>query len=76
MSRGITQIDAFQAADQLLASGERPTVERIRVVLGSGSPNTVVRHLDAWWADAGHRLRAKAELPAVPSDVAELAATM
>jgi chromosome segregation ATPase len=76
MSRGITQSDVFAAADTLLAAGERPTVERIRTTLGSGSPNTVVRHLDAWWSDAGRRLRSKAELPDVPGPVAELTAAL
>ena len=76
MTRGITQADVFAAADHLLAAGERPTVERIRSALGSGSPNTVIRYLDAWWADAGHRLKAKAALPDMPSPVAELATAL
>lgn len=73
MTRGITQAAVFAAADQLLTAGERPTVERIRAVLGSGSPNTVIRYLDAWWADAGHRLKVKASVPELPPEVAELA---
>lgn len=73
MPRGITQSEVFAAADRLLAAGERPTVERIRAVIGSGSPNTVIRYLDAWWSDAGHRLKAKANVPDLPPSVAELA---
>lgn len=76
MTRGISQADVFAAADQLLAAGERPTVERVRATLGSGSPNTVIRYLDAWWADAGHRLKAKADLPGMPPAVAELATAL
>lgn len=30
MARGITESDVHTAADELVASGERPTVERIR----------------------------------------------
>jgi len=66
----------FAAADQLLAGGERPTVECIRAALGSGSPNTVIRHLDAWWAGAGRRLRAKASLPAMRDAAAELVSAL
>ena len=43
MARGITEIDVHNAADALVAGGERPTVERIRGYLGTGSPNTVTR---------------------------------
>jgi hypothetical protein len=78
MSRGITESDVFTAADSLMLAGERPTVDRIRAVLGSGSPNTVIRHLDAWWAHAGKRLAATAHrmaLPEAPEHVAALAAS-
>lgn len=57
MARGITESDVHGAADALVASGERPTVERIRAHLGTGSPNTVVRWLDTWWQGLGMRLR-------------------
>ena len=46
MARGITEEDVHMAADALVADGERPTVERIRAYLGTGSPNTVVRWLN------------------------------
>lgn len=49
MARGITESDVHGAADALVADGERPTVERIRAYLGTGSPNTVVRWLETWW---------------------------
>jgi DNA repair exonuclease SbcCD ATPase subunit len=76
MSRGITEADVFTAADSLLVAGERPTVDRIRAVLGSGSPNTVIRHLDAWWAHAGQRLSVSVQhmaLPDAPESVTALA---
>jgi len=79
MSRGITEADVFTAADRLLVAGERPTVDRIRAVLGSGSPNTVIRHLDAWWANAGQRLAMSARhmaLPDAPDSVTALASAL
>jgi len=53
MARGITETDVHTAADALVVGGERPTVERIRAYLGTGSPNTVVRWLDTWWKGLG-----------------------
>lgn len=48
-SRGITEQQVFDAADAVLVAGERPTIERVRRELGSGSPNTVNRYLELWW---------------------------
>lgn len=48
MTRGISEQDVFAAADKLLSRGERPTIERVRLQLGRGSPNTVNRLLDGW----------------------------
>lgn len=56
MPRGITEQDVFEAADALLTRGERPTIERVRQELGSGSPNTINPHLDAWWIALGKRV--------------------
>lgn len=56
MSRGITAQDVWLAADELLQAGERPTIERVRLKIGRGSPNTVSPHLDAWFASLGARL--------------------
>lgn len=74
MARGITESDVHTAADELVASGERPTVERIRSHLGTGSPNTVTRWLDTWWKGLGTRL--KPERPSLnnaPAALAQLA---
>lgn len=76
MARGITESDVHAAADALVAQGERPTVERIRAHLGTGSPNTVVRLLDTWWGALGNRLSTqqhKVALPEAPAEVAALA---
>jgi hypothetical protein len=76
MARGITQEQVNTAADALLLAGERPTIERVRVALGTGSPNTLIRLLDVWWAALGDRLNTQARqlaLPAAPDAVVEAA---
>lgn len=74
MARGITESDVHTAADELVANGERPTVERIRAHLGTGSPNTVTRWLDTWWKNLGLRLQSKRpDLKDAPAVLAELA---
>lgn len=76
MPKGISETDVHQAADALVAQGERPTVERIRAHMGTGSPNTVTRWLETWWQRLDERLRAGAPGLAAgnpPADVAALA---
>ncbi|WP_372486385.1 DNA-binding protein [Stenotrophomonas sepilia] len=74
MARGITESDVHTAADELVAKGERPTVERIRAHLGTGSPNTVTRWLETWWNRLGTRLQpARPDLDDAPAVLAELA---
>lgn len=76
MAKGISQDQVSQAADQLLFAGERPTIERIRALLGTGSPNTVNRFLDIWWQSLGSRLNAqtaKNAIPGAPKEVIQLA---
>lgn len=53
----ISQADVFRAADELLLEGHRPTIDRVRIKLGRGSPNTINDHLDDWWSKLGSRLR-------------------
>lgn len=75
MAKGISELDVHNAADDLVALGERPTVERIRSHLGTGSPNTVTRWLETWWQTLGTRLRQRAieaAQPGVPEPVASL----
>jgi hypothetical protein len=54
--RGIQEPQVWAAADQLLAEGLRPTIERVRQKIGSGSPNTVSPMLERWFATLGKRL--------------------
>lgn len=71
MPKGITQEQVNAAADALVAASERPTVEKVRAQLGTGSPNTVTRMLDAWRNQLGERLRQFSALPDVPSPVGQ-----
>lgn len=66
MARGITQEQVNNAIEGLLLSGERPTIERVRAALGTGSPNTLTRMLDVWWQGLGGRLTAQRQSAAVP----------
>src|ERR1700693_1701739 len=73
-TRGVRQADVSQAADALLRAGERPTVEKIRAAIGSGSPNTVAPLLDAWWKHLSARLDSgPAALHRLPEPVALVA---
>jgi Plasmid replication region DNA-binding N-term len=68
----ISQADVFRAADELLVQGDRPTIDRVRMRMGRGSPNTINDHLDAWWTKLGARLRDLPghEFPQLPERVA------
>jgi len=79
MAKGITEAQVHAAADTLLAGGERPTVDRLRAQLGTGSPNTVTRWLDTWWRGLGARLQAqqcKVALPEAPAGVVAAASQL
>lgn len=54
--RGIQEDDVWIAADELVAQGLRPTIERVRLKIGRGSPNTVSPMLERWFATLGKRL--------------------
>lgn len=76
---GVTETQVATAADQLLLAGERPTIERVRAVLGTGSPSTLIRHLDGWWRDLGRRLADKQRqvaIPDAPDSVTDLASAL
>jgi Plasmid replication region DNA-binding N-term len=72
--RGVSLTDVSQAADALLRTGERPTIEKIRAELGGGSPNTINPLLDAWWKRLAARLDSgPAALHRLPESVAHVA---
>lgn len=69
--RGITQLDVWTAADTVVAEGRRPTIDAVRQQLGRGSPNTVMAHLDSWFAHLADRLNgAGPATPILPGPVA------
>lgn len=68
MPRGITQDDVWKACDALLLEGARPTIERVRQKIGSGSPNTVSPYLETWFKHLGGRIKDPGTF-APPADV-------
>ena len=80
-TRGIQYEDVAQAADALLQDGLRPTIERIRLHIGRGSPNTVSPMLEQWFSGLGERLggaggRAKQGADALPDIVLKAASAL
>ncbi len=72
--RGVSARDVERSADALLRAGERPTIEKVREKLGTGSPNTINPLLDAWWKRLSARLDAgPAALHRLPESVAHVA---
>ena len=72
--RGVSASDVERAADALLRAGERPTIEKVREKLGTGSPNTINPLLDAWWKRLSARLDSgPAALHRLPESVAHAA---
>ena len=75
--RGVQQIDVTRTADALLRAGERPTVEKIRAKLGTGSPNTINPLLDQWWKELAGRLEnAPKALARLPEEVIHIAESL
>lgn len=45
---GVTYQAVCQAAQQLAQQGRQPTVEQVRLILGTGSSTTIANHLRQW----------------------------
>ncbi len=60
---GITFEQVAAAADALVGEGQQPTIRAIRERLGTGSPNTVQKHLTAWREARPVAAAAAPELP-------------
>jgi Plasmid replication region DNA-binding N-term len=62
---GITYLNVANSAQQLMASGHEPTIERIRADLKTGSNSTIGTHLRAWRAnqDPLQQLATKEKIP-------------
>lgn len=71
MATGVPETEVYAAADAVLARGERPTVERVRLELGRGSPARVGQLLEQWWEQLAQRLKGHALLPELPGEVAQ-----
>jgi len=79
MARGVTQDEVNTAIEQIIADGERPTIERVRAMLGTGSPNTLTRMLSVWWQGLGERLAEKhvsVAIPEAPKEVNQAASEL
>jgi chromosome segregation ATPase len=76
VAKGITQDQVNAAADDLVAASEKPTVERVRAQLGTGSPNTVLRMLDVWRGGLAQRLQDVMQLPEMPAEVGQAAISL
>lgn len=64
---GVSYDQVAKTADELLGDGQQPTIRLIRDRLGTGSPNTIHRHLTLW-RDA--RPQATAAMPELPATLA------
>jgi DNA repair exonuclease SbcCD ATPase subunit len=71
MPKGVTQEQVNATADALVAAGDKPTVEKIRQALGTGSPNTVTRMLETWRGTLAKRLQEIIKLPGVPAELGQ-----
>jgi len=63
----------FSAADQLLEQGVRPTQQKIREQLGSGSISTINKALGDWWQQLGQRMKDQRSVPGLPEPVSDAA---
>ncbi len=77
---GITYDQVATAANRITAEGQRATIRTVRDALGTGSPNTIQRHLAAWRAVHPQTSGAAPELPealvhAIAAEIAKAAAS-
>ena len=61
---GISYDHVAKVADELVGEAQQPTIRLIRERLGTGSPNTIHRHLTIWREARPQITTATAELPA------------
>jgi hypothetical protein len=70
----VTYAQIERAATDILKTGIRPTVERVRSALGGGSPRTILDGLNRYWRDLGNQVAGTPDtLRRLPSAVADLA---
>lgn len=61
---GISYNEVAAAADKLIGEGKSATIKAVRELLGTGSPNTIHRHLATWREAQPAQQSAAYELPA------------
>jgi chromosome segregation ATPase len=61
---GITYDQVASVADAIIGEGQQPTINAVRDRIGTGSPNTIHKHLTAWRAARPQATAAAPELPA------------
>ena len=61
---GITFEQVAAVADAMLGKGQQPTINGVRERIGTGSPNTIHKHLLVWRAARPQTIAAVPELPA------------
>jgi chromosome segregation ATPase len=62
---GVSYNEVAEAATQLMGQGRNPTVEQVRILLGTGSSTTIGNHLRHWKThqDTVHLVSAKESIP-------------
>lgn len=62
---GVSYLDVSNAAQQLVAAGRAPTIETIRIALGTGSNSTLGTHLRTWKSkqDQTQQIATKENIP-------------
>lgn len=62
---GITYTEVAEAATQLIGQNKNPTIEQVRLLLGSGSSTTIANHLRQWKAnqEGSSLIAAKENIP-------------
>jgi len=73
MTQNSTRGRVFEAADQLLEQGIRPTQQAVREQIGSGSLTTINKALNDWWRTLGERINRRQQHPELPEPVLTVA---
>ena len=60
---GVTLEQVEAAADAIRGEGQQPTINAVRERIGTGSPNTIHRHLTAWRSARPQAATIATELP-------------
>ncbi|MCX7513090.1 DNA-binding protein [Frateuria sp. STR12] len=73
----MTQAAVAEAADTLLVAGERPSPDRVRALIGTGSHEVIAGFLDVWWEGLGRRIIAPSSDPwTPPPEIQQIAAAL